>query len=108
MKRIEYFELPNGKRPCREWLYDLETNTKDKIISYVKRVAAGGTRKNIRVLCEGVYEIKIKFGPGYRVYFGEVGNIVLLLLVGGSKRTQFVDIVTAKKYWREYVQKRGV
>jgi putative addiction module killer protein len=106
LKIVEYFELPNGKQPCKEWLYELETSTRNKVISYVKRVAAGGARRNIRALGEGVYEVKVKWGSGYRVYFGEVGKVILLLLVGGDKRTQFTDIMTAKKYWREYVQKR--
>ena len=51
---------------------------------------------------EGVYELKIDFGPGYRVYFGLDGSELVVLLVGGSKKTQRQDIETAKQYWRTY------
>jgi len=63
----------------------------------------GGAKKNIRPLGGGLFEIKIDHGPGYRVYFGETGNTVILLLLGGDKSTQFRDIRQAKDFWRSYV-----
>lgn len=54
---------------------------------------------------EGVSELRIDWGPGYRVYFGRAGRQVILLLMGGDKRTQDVDIKKAKEYWDDY-QKR--
>lgn len=106
MKIVKVLRLSNGKEPFYEWLKKLDPTTKARIDSHVKKIASGGSKKSIRSLKDGVFEIKINFGPGYRIYFGEVENIILLILVGGDKRTQFVDIVTAKKYWREYVQKK--
>jgi putative addiction module killer protein len=51
---------------------------------------------------EGVYELRIDFGPGYRVYFGEDGKRLVVLLIGGTKKTQRRDIETAKRYWSDY------
>lgn len=96
MKKIEYFELPNGKEPYSAWFEKLDIRTQMKIDAYIDRVLNGASKKNIKPLGDAVYEIKINYGAGYRVYFGEVGNLVLLLLVGGDKRTQFIDIVKAK------------
>jgi putative addiction module killer protein len=55
----------------------------------------------------GVEELRIDFGPGYRIYYGRDGVSVVLLLCGGSKRTQERDILTAQKYWREYLDAKA-
>jgi putative addiction module killer protein len=72
---------------------------------------ADGSSGNLGV-CEsvgdGVFELKIDFGPGYRVYFGYKTDKVLILLLGGCKKGQQKDIDKAKEYWHEYLsQKRG-
>jgi putative addiction module killer protein len=51
---------------------------------------------------EGVQELRIDYGPGYRIYFGQVGSTVVLLLCGGDKDTQAKDIQLAQHYWRDY------
>lgn len=51
---------------------------------------------------DGISELKINFGPGYRVYFGKIGKTCVLLLVGGSKRSQQGDIEKAKEYFEDY------
>jgi putative addiction module killer protein len=51
----------------------------------------------------GVEELRIDFCPGYRIYFGHQGPVVVVLLCGGDKKTQARDIVTARKYWKEYL-----
>ena len=106
MKRIEYFQTESGQMPCRDWLLSLEGVTQARIDAYIKRVAAGGARKNVRSVGRGVYEIKIALGPGYRVYFAEVGGTLILLLMGGDKSTQFRDIKQAQEFWRHYVSKQ--
>jgi putative addiction module killer protein len=53
---------------------------------------------------EGVYELRIEYGPGYRVYYAKEGNIVILLLCGGDKSTQQEDITRARRYWIDYQQ----
>lgn len=105
MKTIEFYETKTGKEPCREWLDSLESTARRKVLAYVTRVAGGGAKRNIRALGDGVFEIKVDYGPGFRVYFAEVGNVLILLLVGGDKSTQFRDIQQAKDYWRAYEKK---
>lgn len=51
---------------------------------------------------EGVSELRIDYGSGYRIYFGQIGKTIILLLCGGDKKTQAKDIEIAKKYWRDY------
>jgi putative addiction module killer protein len=55
----------------------------------------------------GVEELRIDFGPGYRVYYGREGSFAVILLCGGDKRTQARDIATAGKYWKEYLNAKG-
>lgn len=100
LKQIETLMLPNGREPFSDWLKKLNTPTRAIILSYVNRVAEGFSKKNIRSLGGGVFEIKINTGPGYRVYFGEIENRIILLLLGGQKRSQQSDIARAKQYWR--------
>ena len=54
-------------------------------------------------LCQdGVWELRIDLGPGYRIYYAQAEKTVVLLLCGGSKRTQTTDITTAVRYWKDY------
>lgn len=70
------------------------------ILARIKRVE-GGNLGDCEPVGEGVSELKIDVGPGYRVYFGQDGDEVVLLY-GGTKKTQDKDIKTAKEYWRDY------
>ena len=53
---------------------------------------------------DGVWEVRMTFGPGYRLYFGKDGNKIVVLLVGGDKSSQTKDIKSARRYWSEYLQ----
>jgi putative addiction module killer protein len=55
---------------------------------------------------DGVFELRFSFGAGYRVYFGEVGDTLVILLCGGSKKTQPKDIAKAKEYWQAYLNEK--
>ena len=90
------------KRPFWDWLHGLrDVRTRAQIRTRIDRLALGNMGKH-RALDAGVFELKIDWGPGYRVYFGRVGLTVVLLLCGGDKRTQQQDIKTAKLYLKEY------
>ena len=102
MRKLKLLHLPNGKSPYVEWLLTLPVSTQARIDVYLDRVLKGGSKKNIKVLGDGVYEIKMPFGPGYRVYFAELNKLVLLILLGGNKASQKSDIRKAKFYWSEY------
>jgi putative addiction module killer protein len=104
LKRIEKYKTFIGEVPFNVWFDELDLITQNKIAAYIDRVAAGGAQKNIKALGEGIFEIKIDYGPGYRVYFGQSGKVIVLLLLGGNKKTQDKDIRRAKTFWREYEQ----
>jgi putative addiction module killer protein len=59
-----------------------------------------------RNLGEGVHELRIDYGPGYRIYFGLESNRVVLLLIGGDKSGQAKDIVKAKEFWADYKRRK--
>lgn len=61
-----------------------------------------GNLGDYRSVGEGVCELKIDYGPGYRIYFGQVGTTIILLLCGGDKSTQEQDMSLAIEYWHEY------
>ncbi len=105
MRTIEMLKLPNGSVPFKEWLESLTISIQAKVMIYIGRVAAGGSKKNIRSLGDGIFEIKLKVGGGVRIYFTEVDGEIVLLLCGGDKSSQSKDVKKAKEYWRTYVQK---
>jgi len=72
-----------------------------KIATRINRLAAGnfGDCKSLR---EGLYELRVDWGPGYRVYYAMIGKACVLLLCGGDKRKQAADIERAQAYLRDY------
>ncbi len=102
VKKIDYYVTENGKEPFLEWVNSLDIASQIRVDRFIQRVAQGGAKKSIRSLKNGVFEIKIPHGSGLRIYFGEVGNKYILLLVGGDKGTQSKDIKRAKEYWSNY------
>ncbi len=98
---VEFYETLEGSRPVQEWLEILDSRTDTRITARIERLQLGnpGDYKSVG---SGVYEMRIDFGPGYRVYFALSGISIVLLLCGGSKKTQQADIETAYEYWSEY------
>lgn len=100
----EYVD-PDGRRPFRRWFDDLDGHAAARVGKVLSRLAAGNT-SNVRVLVRGVCELKIDFGPGYRVYFGREGDLVVVLLGGGDKKRQQRDIAEAQDRWMDYIRRR--
>ncbi len=99
---IQRYSTPDGKVPFSEWLDSLRhLKAKFKIDRRLDRVGTGNFG-DYRAVGEGVYELRINYGPGYRVYFGQVEETIVLLLIGGDKSTQEQDIRKAKTYWTDY------
>jgi putative addiction module killer protein len=99
---IRIFETSNGKRPFSEWLNNLRNiPVKAKIRLRLDRLAMGNFG-DCKPVGAGVSELKIDFGPGYRIYFGKIGKQCVLLLSGGTKRSQQKDIEKAKEYFEEF------
>jgi putative addiction module killer protein len=78
------------------WLDDLrDTRARARVLARVERLAAGNPG-DVKSVGEGVSEMRIDYGPGYRVYFTRRGNEIVILLAGGDKSTQDADIKTAQ------------
>lgn len=102
-KRIlrEYID-ENGRNRFREWLDGLhDMRTQYVIDSRLTRIT-NGNMGDCEPVGGGVMEFRIHHGPGYRIYFGQEGKNLVILLVGGDKRSQRKDIVLAKTLWREF------
>jgi putative addiction module killer protein len=97
----EYTE--SGRSPFAEWFNELDAVTAARVDRYVRRLEAGnfGAAKSLR---DGVFELRLDFGPGYRVYYGREGKTIIILLGGGSKRRQGADIADAVERWKRYRQ----
>jgi putative addiction module killer protein len=101
-REIRRYIKPDGKIPFAEWLDSLrDRRAKAKIKERLKRVNLGNLG-DYRSVGEGIFELRIDYGSGYRVYFGQIGSTIVLLLLGGDKSTQERDIRQAKEYWAEY------
>ena len=95
-----------GRSAFAEWFEGLDAVTAAQVDRYVRRLEAGnfGAAKPLR---EGVFELRLDFGPGCRVYYGRDGKNVIILLGGGSKRRQDADIAAAVERWKRYKQTRA-
>ena len=96
-----------GKDVFDDWLTQLaDARAQARIAARINRLAAGnfGDRKSLR---QGLFELRIDWGPGYRVYFAMIGRECVLLLCGGDKRKQSADIDRALQYLRDYRERTG-
>ena len=101
-KQLIIFEMADGTRPFDEWLDKLrDLRAVARIDARVTRMGAGNPG-NYKSLGNGLYELKIDYGPGYRIYFAFSGQQIVLLLCGGDKASQQSDIQAAAKYWKNF------
>jgi len=99
---LRYYQRTNGEQPFTEWLQGLrDQEARARVLSRLARVAVGNLG-DVEPVGEGVMELRIDWGPGYRVYFARLGQVIVLLLLGGDKRTQQKDIKRAKSYFEDY------
>ena len=99
---VIHYETESGDDPFAHWLKDLRDQ------QAAARIAARVTRLKLGIfgdckpLDEGVWELRINWGPGYRVYYAQTGRCVILLLIGGDKRHQSTDIQDAIRMWQDW------
>jgi len=105
MIEVVQYETENGDCPFADWFDRLDAQAAAKIVAAVARIEAGNFG-DVKPVGEGVSERRIDFGPGYRVYFGQDGSELVILLAGGTKRRQQRDIDQAKQYWNDYKRRK--
>ena len=98
---IRYYQTASKKRPFQEWLDGLDA-TRQQIVAVRLARVRRGLFGDAEPVGEGVFELKIDVGPGYRVYYALRGSTLLLLLAGGDKSTQQKDIAAATRLAREF------
>ena len=104
---VRHYVTLSGKDVFDDWLTRLgDARAQARIAVRINRLAAGnfGDCKRLR---EGVFELRIDWGPGYRVYYAVLGRACILLLCGGDKRSQSADIERAIEYWNDYKRRTG-
>jgi putative addiction module killer protein len=101
-KQVIFYADDNEREPFTEWLDNLrDTVGRQRILTRLVRLEQDNYG-DYRPVGEGVNELRMFFGPGYRVYFGEDGEDIVVLLCGGDKDRQQDNIRQAKSYWKEY------
>ena len=96
------YTAPDGKSPYKLWLAGLaDRQARARITARTLRMKDGNFG-DCKPLEQGVWELRIDHGAGYRVYYARAGKRLILLLIGGDKRTQPTDIQTAVSYWQDW------
>jgi putative addiction module killer protein len=101
----EYLDR-RGHSPFAAWSDRLNREAAAKVAAALARIQQDNF-SNAKGVRAGVYEYRIDFGPGYRIYFGKDGDRLVIILGGGTKKRQQEDIATALARWQDYKQRKG-
>lgn len=96
---LHEFYFSDGSSPFGKWFDGLDNMAALKVNTALTRMSTGNLGR-CKSLGGGIHECRIDHGPGYRVYFGKEGDTMIILLAGGTKRMQQVDIDKAREYWK--------
>jgi putative addiction module killer protein len=102
---LREYQDGRGHSPFAAWFNSLDPAAASKITVALTRLGLGNT-SNAKGVGAGVFELKVDFGPGYRVYFGKDGNEIVILLGGGTKKRQRRDIEAARDRWQDYKDRK--
>jgi putative addiction module killer protein len=100
---IREYVTSAGRDPFREWLDTLAASVKARIQARVLRFEIGNLGDH-KTVGGGVWEARLMFGPGYRIYFGKASRTTIVLLLGGDKESQSKNIHRARSYWSDYLE----
>ena len=107
-KQIIIYANQDGYEPFAEWMDNLrDRQGKRRILQRLRRLEQGNYG-DVAPIGDGLSELRMFFGPGYRVYFGEDAENIVVILCGGDKSTQNQDIEDAKAYWKEYLSREKI
>jgi putative addiction module killer protein len=98
---LREYVTPEGRNPFRDWLDALDLSMRARIQARVLRFETGNLGDH-KAVGGGVWEARLGFGPGYRIYFGREKRTVVLLLLGGDKPSQRRDVRQAQQFWTDY------
>lgn len=99
MIELVVYTAPDGKQPFMKWLEGIDRQARRRVNIALARLEEG-TTTSLKSVGGGVHEIRLTFGPAYRIYVGREGNRIVILLHGGTKQRQSDDIDRAKELWR--------
>jgi putative addiction module killer protein len=102
---IREYQTEDGASPFTDWFDDLDAPAAAKVTTALMRLEQGNT-SSVKGVGSGVFELRIDFGPGYRVYFGKDGPEIVILLGGGTKKKQQRDIADAQSLWKTYKRRK--
>lgn len=102
---LEYLDW-NGRSPYAVWFESLSAQAAAKVAVAVTRLAQGNF-SNVKGVGGGVYECRVNFGPGFRIYLGKEGERLVILLAGGTKKRQQRDIEDARIRWQDYKKRKS-
>ena len=105
MIELREYESPTGVSPFGRWFDDLHHRAAQKVTTALYRMRQGNF-SNVKGVGKGVFEFRIRYGPGYRIYFGKDGELMVILLAGGDKSSQRNDIAAAHVRWDEYKSRK--
>ena len=94
-----------GRSPFERWFDGLNPQAAVKITTALEKIANGNFSR-VEPVGSGVSEYKLDWGPGYRIYFGQDGKTLIILVGGGTKKRQSSDIESAQKHWAEYKRRK--
>ena len=103
IKEVLFYTQDNGKIPVQEWINSLDSLNKARIYAGLARIQEGNFG-DYKKLDNEISEFRFKFGSGYRIYYSEIDNIIILLINAGDKKSQVNDIKKAHEYienWRQ-------
>ena len=103
---IQAYVDADDNNPFDKWFIGLNREASLKVSSALERIKLGNT-SNMESVGDGVHEFRIDFGSGYRIYFGNDGKKLIILLGGGTKKRQSADIDRAKANWAEYKSRKS-
>jgi putative addiction module killer protein len=107
-QEVVFYVTKEDQCPFERWLEALrDRQARARIKKRLDRVELGNLG-DFKPVGEGVLELRIDCGPGYRIYFSQVGDLIILLLCGGNKSTQRQDISRAKQYWTDFQERYNV
>ena len=105
---IQNYLSPAGDDPYANWLASLaDRQARARVLVRIGRMASGNFG-DAKPVGNGVWDARVDWGPGYRIYYAQAGKRLILLLIGGDKRKQQSDIDQAHEYWEDWQQRRKI